>query len=66
MWPDKEHTDDLLEQAKQGDAEAAERLLGEFREPLRRVVDLRLDPALARRLRTALRDALREVGEPED
>ena len=50
MWPNNEETRDLLERARQGDPEATERLLAEYREPLRRVVDLRLDPALARRI----------------
>jgi len=50
MWPNRETTDDMLEQARQGEAGAVDRLLGEFREPLRRVVGLRLDPVLARRI----------------
>ncbi len=40
----------MLENARQGDANAVEQLLHEFRLPLRRVIDLRLDPQLARRL----------------
>src|SRR5947209_15276553 len=50
MWPSTEQTQELLEQAKAGDTNAVERLLGGFREPLRRVIDLRLDPVLARRV----------------
>lgn len=50
MWPNREHTDDMLAQAKAGEAGAVDRLLGEFREPLRRVIGLRLDPVLARRV----------------
>jgi RNA polymerase sigma-70 factor, ECF subfamily len=50
MWPTPEQIREWLEQARQGNSEAVERLLGEFREPLRRVVDLRLDPVLARRV----------------
>lgn len=50
MWPPSEQTYELLEQAKAGDPAAVERLLGGFREPLRRVIDLRLDPVLARRV----------------
>ena len=50
MWPNRENTDDMLEQARQGEAGAVDRLFGEFREPLRRVVGLRLDPVLARRI----------------
>ena len=40
----------MLDEAKTGDSAAVERLLGEFREPLRKVIDLRLDPVLARRV----------------
>src|SRR5436309_9490600 len=50
MWPDAQQTEDLLAKAKAGDAGAVEQLLAEHREPLRRVVGLRLDPALARRV----------------
>ncbi|WP_162657110.1 sigma-70 family RNA polymerase sigma factor [Tuwongella immobilis] len=50
MWPTPEQTQALLEQARQGDPAAVARLLAEYREPLRRVIDLRLDPALARRV----------------
>src|SRR5262245_36665005 len=50
MWPNNEETRRLLDEAKTGDSSAVDRLLGEFREPLRRVIDLRLDPVLARRV----------------
>lgn len=50
MWPDRDATDRLLSDARRGDAGAVDRLLGEFRDPLRRVIDLRLDPAVARRV----------------
>ncbi len=50
MWPNRETTDDMLDKARQGEAGAVDRLLGEFREPLRRVVGLRLDPVIARRI----------------
>ena len=50
MWPTREHTDEMLEQARTGDTGAVDKLLTEFREPLRRVVGLRLDPMLARRV----------------
>jgi RNA polymerase sigma-70 factor, ECF subfamily len=50
MWPTTDNTKRLLDDAKTGDASAVDRLLGEFREPLRRVIDLRLDPVLARRV----------------
>jgi RNA polymerase sigma-70 factor, ECF subfamily len=50
MWPSREETDNLLERVRQGDAEAVEQLFGQYREPLRRVVDLRMDPVLGRRV----------------
>lgn len=50
MWPDAERTRELLDQARAGEAAAIEQLLACHRDPLRRVVDLRLDPALARRV----------------
>lgn len=50
MWPNREVTDRLLEDARQGGPQAVERLLSEFREPLRQVIGLRLDPAVARRV----------------
>jgi RNA polymerase sigma-70 factor (ECF subfamily) len=50
MWPNREDTDRLLEDARKGDAGAVDKLLAEFRDPLRRVIDLRLDPAIARRV----------------
>lgn len=50
MWPNREQTDEMLDQARAGEAGAVDRLLGEFREPLRRVIGLRLDPVLARRV----------------
>src|SRR6266852_2630712 len=50
MWSNTPETERLLEQAKQGDAVAVERLLTAHREPLRRMIGLRLDPALAARV----------------
>lgn len=50
MWTNSDETKELLDQAKQGDANAVERLLTVHREPLRRMIDLRLDPALAARV----------------
>jgi RNA polymerase sigma-70 factor, ECF subfamily len=59
MWPSNEQTQRLLSEAKAGDAGAVEQLLGGFREPLRRVIDLRLDPALGRRVDAS--DIVQEV-----
>jgi RNA polymerase sigma-70 factor, ECF subfamily len=50
MWPDQPQTQKLLDQAQHGQAEAVEQLLTVHREPLRRMISLRLDPALAARL----------------
>jgi RNA polymerase sigma-70 factor (ECF subfamily) len=50
MWPEQPQIDPLLEEARCGDSEAVERLLTVHREPLRRLIGLRLDPALAARV----------------
>src|SRR6516162_7925134 len=50
MWPDLPRTQELLNQAQKGEPDAVEKLLDVHREPLRRMIGLRLDPALAARL----------------
>jgi RNA polymerase sigma-70 factor (ECF subfamily) len=50
MWPEQPQTQDLLDRVRRGDAAAVEDLLGLHREPLRRMIGLRLDPALAARV----------------
>ncbi len=50
MWPEQPETQELLSQAREGQPEAVERLLTAHREPLRRMIGLRLDPALAARV----------------
>lgn len=50
MWSDQPETQELLTQAKQGQMAAVDRLLDVHRAPLRRMIDLRLDPALAARV----------------
>ena len=50
MWPSREQTDKLLDDARGGKPGAVDELLGRFRDPLRKAVDLRLDPVLARRV----------------
>ena len=50
MWPETPQTQEMLDRAKQGEADAVERLLTTHREPLRRMIDMRLDPALAARV----------------
>jgi RNA polymerase sigma-70 factor (ECF subfamily) len=43
-------TQELLDQARRGDGAAVERLLTQHRAPVRRMIDLRLDPAIAARV----------------
>jgi RNA polymerase sigma-70 factor (ECF subfamily) len=50
MYGDHPETQQLLDQARQGRSAAVDRLLDVHREPLRRLIDLRLDPALAARI----------------
>ncbi len=50
MWPDHEQTSELLAAAKAGDAGAVNRLLERHRDALRRMIDLRMDHALQRRV----------------
>ena len=59
MWPDSNLTQDLLDQAKAGNADALDQLLAKHREPIRRMIDLRLDPAIAQRLDAS--DVVQEV-----
>lgn len=59
MWPDTQQTQVLLEQARQGQDGAVDQLLARHREPLRRAVHLRLDPALAQRVDAS--DIVQEV-----
>lgn len=50
MWPKQENTQELLAKVKAGQADAVNDLIERHRTPLRRLVQLRLDHALARRL----------------
>src|SRR5437763_4697366 len=50
MWPDATNTQELLDAAKDGNVEAVDQLLAKHREPIRRMIDLRLDPAIVQRL----------------
>lgn len=50
MWPSSADTQELIEQARQGKPEAVEQLLARYREPVRRMVGLRLDRAIAARI----------------
>jgi RNA polymerase sigma-70 factor (ECF subfamily) len=50
MWPDTSETQELLAQAKAGDRAAIEGLLARHRQALRRMVDLRMDQMVRRRV----------------
>lgn len=59
MWPESAETNQLLDDARIGSNGAVEKLLTRHREPLRRMIALRLDPALARRVDAS--DVVQEV-----
>ena len=50
MLSNSPETQELLDQVRRGEGAALDRLLGAHRDPLRRMIDLRLDPALSRRV----------------
>lgn len=50
MWPESAETQELLSAARSGDADARNQLLERHREALRRMVGLRLDRAVQRRV----------------
>ena len=50
MWPEGEQTQDLLKEVGNGDQSAVNRLLDRHREAVRRMVQMRLDRAVARRV----------------
>ena len=59
MLPNSQETQELLDQAKQGNTRAADQLLAQHRERVRRMIDLRLDPAIAARVDAS--DVVQEV-----
>src|SRR5436190_11746594 len=59
MWPNSAETQELLDKAKHGDRQAVETLLARHREPVRRMIDLRLDPAIVQRVDAS--DVVQEV-----
>jgi RNA polymerase sigma-70 factor (ECF subfamily) len=50
MWPDSSQTQELLARARQGDPPAVNELLDRHREALRRMIDLRMDRVVQRRV----------------
>lgn len=50
IWPSSDQTDELLIAAKEGDRQAVNRLLERHRGPVRRLIELRLDRKVQRRV----------------
>ena len=65
MWPSPPQTQEMLDQARQGEPAAVDRLLDAHRAALRHVIDLRLDPALAGRVDASdvVQDVMLEVSQ---
>ena len=59
MWPDTKQTDAILDAVRSGKPEAMDQLLDRHREAVRRMIDLRMDPVLKRRLDAS--DIVQEV-----
>jgi RNA polymerase sigma-70 factor (ECF subfamily) len=59
MLPNSQETQELLDKARAGDTSAADQLLAQHRGPVRRMIDLRLDPAIAARVDAS--DVVQEV-----
>jgi len=65
MWPEADHTQELIQQAAAGEADAANRLLERHRDALRRMVGMRMDRMLARRVDASdvVQDVMLEASE---
>ena len=50
MWPSQDQTQSLLNAARNGDAQAVNKLLEEHRGPVRRLVEMRLDRKVQQRI----------------
>lgn len=63
MWPDRHKTNELILAARDGDADAANRLMDRHREALRRMVEMRLDRGIQQRVDASdiVQDALMEA-----
>jgi RNA polymerase sigma-70 factor (ECF subfamily) len=59
MWPDAAETQNLLHRVAQADASATDQLWERYRPALRRMIDLRLDQAVSRRVDAS--DVVQEV-----
>ncbi|MEM9352258.1 MAG: sigma-70 family RNA polymerase sigma factor [Planctomycetota bacterium] len=59
MWPDTDKTEQLLNDAREGRSEAVDRLLDRHRDAVRRMIDLRMDQVLKRRVDAS--DIVQEV-----
>ena len=59
LWPDGTHTAALIERAKEGNPQAVESLLDRHRDGLRRMIQLRLDQKIQRRVDVS--DVVQEV-----
>jgi RNA polymerase sigma-70 factor, ECF subfamily len=59
MWPEVEKTQELLAGAREGDPDAINRLMERHRDALRRIVQLRLDHKIQRRIDVS--DVVQEV-----
>jgi RNA polymerase sigma-70 factor, ECF subfamily len=59
MWPDEHKTEQLLAAAREGDAAAVNSLLERHRQAVRRMIDLRLDQQVKRRVDAS--DIVQEV-----
>ena len=69
MWPESEKTQELIVGAREGDADAVNRLLDRHREAVRRMIDMRMDRQLRQRvdasdiMQDVLVDAHRRLGD---
>jgi len=59
MWPDQENTEQLLSRAREGDGSAVNQLIDRHRDAVRRMIDLRMDQVLKRRVDAS--DIVQEV-----
>ena len=59
IWPDDDQTSTLLKAARAGDSDAVNRLLEKHRGPVRRLIEMRLDQKVRRRIDVS--DVVQEV-----